>query len=84
LRPLAEAPDWDDRDEEPVLPEEINGKKVVSIDDDRIIDGDLCCIDDQSLTFDKAGVERGIQWLTENRWRVTSGVIEELRKVVSG
>jgi hypothetical protein len=50
---LAEAPGCDDSDEEPVVPEEIN-----------VVGGDLCCIDDQSLTFNNNDIERTLQWLT--------------------
>jgi hypothetical protein len=80
---LAEAPDWSDDDEGRVLPDEIDGKKVIGIDDDWIVGGDLCCIDDnKQLAFDKNNIEQALQWLTETRWRVTSGLINELHRAV--
>jgi hypothetical protein len=78
---LAEAPDCGDGDEEPVLPEEIDGKKVAGIEDEWIIGGDLLCYDDkQRLFFDKNDIEAAVQWLTDNRWQVTSELAYELRK----
>jgi hypothetical protein len=80
---LAEAPDWGGDDEGPALPDEIGGKKVIGVDDDWIVGGDLCCIDvDKQLAFDKDGIDDAVQWLTADRWRVTDDVISELNKAV--
>jgi hypothetical protein len=82
---LAEAPDWDEGDEERALAEEIDGKTVVGIDDDWIIGGELCCIDDDKrLTFDKSDIEGALRWLTDNGWEITSGQKDELCNAVGG
>jgi len=56
---LAEIPPDEDWDE--ILPEDIEGKKVVGVEDDFIVGGELECWDDRTITYSKADLEAAIQ-----------------------
>lgn len=77
---LAEIPQDEDWDE--VLPEEIEGKKVIGVEDDFIVGGELDCYDERVLTYSADNFEQAIDWIKSEHFEVTGQLIEELRKAV--
>jgi hypothetical protein len=79
--PEAEDYDWDEIYKN--LPEEFNGKKVIGVQDDFIIGGELQCCDGRVLTYSGADLERAIRWVESEHFDVTQELIAELRQAVS-
>jgi hypothetical protein len=80
---LAEAPEPEDDDHEPEIPREIDGKKVVSVDDGWIVGGELSALDGRWFLFQSGEVEAAVEWLKGERWEVTRDIHEELIRAVS-
>jgi hypothetical protein len=79
---LAEA-DYGEDDEDQPLPEQLEGKKVVGISQDGyVVGGDLVCGDDQ-FSFTRADIEEALQWLSDENWKVTKEMTDELRSSVN-
>jgi len=62
---LGELDQPEDEGEEPIIPEEIDGKKVMGVDDGYIIfGGELLCFDEENrLRYGKADFEGAVKWL---------------------
>jgi hypothetical protein len=67
---------WDGVPEE--LPDEIDGKKVVGVEDGIIIGGDLVCrYDTDSFQFTKQTLPDAISWLGDN-WKSSDRLLRKL------
>lgn len=78
---LAETPD--DEDWDGPLPEEIDGKKVVGVEDDYIVGGELARWDDRTLTYSAADIDRAIRWIGSLHFKLTDDLIREVREAVA-
>jgi hypothetical protein len=80
--PIAEAPVSED-DEDPPLPDEIGGKKVIGVDDEWIVGGDLVCVEDGAYEFDRIRIDQAVEWLKSRYWKVTTELQDELRNALT-
>jgi len=74
--------EWEEDEEgEPLpVPDEIDGKKVIGIEDDYIVGGELGYWDDGSLTYSAGDLARAIRWIDSERFKVTPELVQELRR----
>jgi hypothetical protein len=81
---LGELDQPEDEGEEPIIPEEIDGKKVMGVDDGYIIfGGELLCLgEEKRLRYRKADLEKAVKWLEAKHWRITNNLVEELKRAV--
>jgi hypothetical protein len=76
---LAEIPQDEGWDE--VLPGEIEGKKVVGVEDDFIVGGELECYDDgRVFTFSSAEIQRAIDWIKSEYFEVTDEIVRTAQR----
>jgi hypothetical protein len=78
---LAPLPDVEG-DGDPVLPDQIDGKCVVDIDDGWIIGGELSCYDDRYFSFGAKEVHKAVEWLVEDDWDLTNEIMTRVRRAV--
>lgn len=74
---MAEIPQDEDEDAL-VIPEKIDGKKVVGIEDEYFVGGDLDRDDDRALTYSSKDVQRAIEWIESEQFEITSQLAREL------
>jgi hypothetical protein len=73
----------DDYEEDVILPEQIDGKKVIGIEDGIIFGGELMCWStEQKFPFAQATLEAAIAWLRAQHWKITEELVCELTKAV--
>ena len=72
---------WDDEGVPEEAPDEIDGKKIVGVEDGIIIGGDLTCWND-SVRFTKQTLPDAIEWLGDNGWNISNELADELAKAV--
>jgi hypothetical protein len=71
---------WDEEGEPVEPPDEIDGKKVVGVEDGIIIGGELTCWHhDESFAFMPTTLAAAIEWLKSHGWKITDKLIGELR-----
>jgi hypothetical protein len=74
---------WNEDGEPAELPDKINGKKVVGVDDGIIVGGALGCYsDDDSLSFTKHTLPDAISWLASHKWKSSDELLPEITKAV--
>jgi hypothetical protein len=73
----------DEDGNEPPLPNAIDGKPVVGVEDGYIVGGQLLDFDAKSLTYSSAGLDDAIRWVEAEHFDVTPALISELRKAVA-
>src|SRR5262249_59001228 len=76
-RPMSEDGEWD-----PVIPNKIDGKEVVGVDDEWIIGGELSCLDGRYFHFEQREVYKAVDWLAENHWPLTNGILTKVWRAV--
>lgn len=78
---LAEVECDEDGNELPV-PEHINGKEVIGVEDGYVVGGTLACEDDRSLIYGPGEIDDAIEWLKSEGFKVDHDLIVELQKAV--
>jgi hypothetical protein len=72
-------------DEELILPEQIDGKKVLGVEDGIIFGGELMCWgDEKTFSFAQTTLKDAVAWLRAQHWNITAELVHELTKAVGG
>jgi hypothetical protein len=78
---LAEA-EFDDDGNQLPLPDQIDGKDVVGVEDDYVVGGSLSCWDDRFLVFGIGEIPVAITWLESNGFKTDKEIIAAMQKAV--